>query len=271
VITWLSELQTYADTTAAFAPFGVLPFEEYEKPVVHVLTSHLRQTPPVPPGLAVATLSTRAELASDGTITGDSSSVASGPFSVMLRRMARNIELQGQQQAARALLKASSEDGTGSFGFPPPTSIDGNYSVTGHFRLDPQTELLDGATFALPVGLRLLGRPGDVLLGPLALRELPDTEPTPCHSGTQVEALSLTLPQGRRALRVPTDLTIDNDLLHYESRWSATDRMISVRRVITSKAAGPLCKDETRRKAASALSTIRRDLASQVQIAEAEK
>ena len=42
--------------------------------------------------------------------------------------------------------------------------FDGDYSVVGQFKLDPQPELLDGSMFALPVGLRLLGRPGDVLL-----------------------------------------------------------------------------------------------------------
>jgi transglutaminase-like putative cysteine protease len=269
VITWLPEFQTYADTTAEFAPFGVLPFEEYGKPVIHVLTSpSQRNTPAIPPGLAAATFSTEAALAADGTITGHSSTVASGPFSVVLRRAAANIELQGQQQAARTQLKQSNVDGTGSFGFPAPGSIDGDYKVTGDFHLDPQPELLDGASFALPVGLRLLGRPGDALLGPLALRELPDSEPTPCHFGTQVEALSLTLPQGRHAVRVPTEITIDNDVLHYDTHWTATDSTISVRRVLTSKVEGPLCEGQTRREAANALATIRRDLASQIGISD---
>jgi len=272
VITWLPEFQTYADTTAGFAPFGVLPFEEYGKPVVHALTSpSQRNTPSIPPGSTETTFSTRAELESDGTITGSSSTVASGAFSIVLRRMASNADVQGHQQAARLQLKGSGEEGTGSFRFPSPNGIDGDYSVVGQFKLDPQPELLDGSMFALPVGLRLLGRPGDVLLGPLALRELPATEPTPCHSGTQAEELSLTLPQGWRAVHVPTDVTIDNGLLHYESRWSIIDRMVSVRRVMTSKAAGPLCKGETRQAAAKALTAIRRDLGAQIQVAEAEK
>lgn len=267
VITWLPEFNTYADTTAAFAPFGILPFEEYGKPVIHILTSpSQRRTPLLPPGLAVATLSTDAELASDGTITGHSSTFASGPFSVVLRRAAGNIELQGQQQAARSQLKLSNEEGTGSFGFPAPGNIDGNYSITGNFRLDPQPELVDGAMFSLPLGLRLLGRPGDVLLGPLALRELPDTEPTPCHPGTQVEALSLRLPEGWRAARVPTEITLDNEALHYDTHWTTTDRTIAVRRVLISKIEGPLCKGEIRRQVAKALATIRRDVGSQIGI-----
>jgi hypothetical protein len=137
--------------------------------------------------------------------------------------------------------------------------------------LDPQPELLDGTMFPLPVGLRLLGRPGDVLLGPLALRELPAAEPAPCHSGTQVEVLFLTLPPGWRAAHIPTDITLDSNLVHYESRWSTVDRTITVRREVTSKLSGSLCTGEARREAASALSMIRRDLGAQIQIAEADK
>jgi hypothetical protein len=185
--------------------------------------------------------------------------------------MASNADVQGHQQAARLQLKTSGEEGTGSFTFSSPSGIDGDYSVVGQFQLDPQPELLDGSMFPLPVGLRLLGRPGDVLLGPLALRELPATERTPCHSGTQVETLSLSLPQGWRAVHVPTNVTMDNDLLHYESRWSAAGQTIAVRREMTSKVAGSLCQDEARREAAKALSTIRRDLGAQIQIAEPEK
>jgi transglutaminase-like putative cysteine protease len=272
MITWLPEFHTYADTTAAFAPFGVLPFEEYGKPVVHLFTPPSeRKTPSIPPGLAVANFSTHAVLASDGTISGESSTFASGPFSVVLRRMTRNVEVQGQEQTARAQLKLSDEEGTGSFGFRSPDTVDDDYTVAGHFLLDAQPEFLDGTMFVPPTGLRLLGRPGDVLLGPLTRRELPDTEPTPCHSGTQTETLSLALPQGWRAIRIPTDMALDNELLHYESRWSTTDGMISVRREMISKLPGPLCDGETRREIAKALTMVRRDFASQIGISQTKQ
>ena len=73
VITWLPEFSIYADTTAGVAPFGVLPFQEYGKPVVHVVSlPSERRTPRLAPGAAVTSLSTQAELATDGTISGES-------------------------------------------------------------------------------------------------------------------------------------------------------------------------------------------------------
>jgi len=55
MISWLPEFGLYADTTAAVAPFGTLPFPEYGKPVLHVGRARARRCsgrrsfPPMPP------------------------------------------------------------------------------------------------------------------------------------------------------------------------------------------------------------------------------
>ena len=270
VITWLPEFALYADTTAGVAPFGVLSFQEYGKPAVHAgaTAPAERRTPDLAHDQATATFVTKARLEPDGTIEGDSTTVASGAFSASLRSSARSIDQQGRQAAAQAQLKTLGEDGTGSFGFPPPTNIDADYSVVGHFKLDARPELLDGATFPLPVGLRLLERPGDPLLGPLGLRDLKDTDPTPCHAGRQMETLVLTLPTGSRVTRAPHDLVIDNALLHYEAHWTVTQREVSVQRELVSNVTGSLCEGDTRKRTAHVLAAIRRDLDAQIGLAQ---
>jgi transglutaminase-like putative cysteine protease len=270
VITWLPEFALYVDTTAGVAPFGVLSFQEYGKPVVRAgATGPVeRRTPVLAQDQATETFATKAKLEPDGTIEGESTTNASGPFSVSLRLSARSIDQQGRKPAARAQLRSLGEDGSGSFAFAAPSNIEGDYSVTGHFNLDARPELLDGATFQLPVGLRLLERPGDLLLGPLGLRDLKDTEPTPCHAGRQTETLSLALPEGWRATRIPHDMRIDNALLHYETHWTVAQGQVSVQRELASNATGPLCEGDTRKQAAHALSAIRRDLDAQIGLAQ---
>ncbi len=270
VITWLPELAIYVDTTAGVAPFGVLPFQEYGKPAVHAGTTGPveRRTPVLARDLATETFVTKARLNPDGTIEGESTTVASGPFSISLRLSARSIDQQGREAGAQAQLKALAEDGSGSFDFPSPTNIDADYSVVGHFKLDARPELLDGATFRLPVGLRLLERPGDPLLGPLGVRDLKDSEPAPCDAGKQVETLSLALPDGWRVTRMPKDLLIDNALLHYETHWTVAQGLVSVRRELMSHATGPVCEGEARKQTAHALSAIRRDLDAQIGLAQ---
>jgi transglutaminase-like putative cysteine protease len=269
VITWLPEFALYADTTAGVAPFGVLSFQEYGKPVVHAgATGPVeRGTPVLASDQATATFATKATLEPDGTIDGESTTVASGPFAISLRLAARSIDQQGRKPAAQAQLRALGEDGSGSFSFAAPTDIAGDYSVTGRFSLDPRPELLDGATFRMPIGLRLLERPGDPLLGPLGLRELKDSEPTPCHAGRQVESLALALPGGWRVARVPRDMQIDNALLHYATQWTVAPGQVSVQRTLASAASGPLCEGDARRLTAHALAAIRRDLDAQIGLA----
>ena len=270
VITWLPEFSLYVDTTAGVAPFGVLSFQEYGKPVVHAGDTGPveRRTPVLAQDQATETFVTKAKLEPDGTIEGDTTTVASGPFAISLRLAARSIDQQGRKPAARAQLKSLGVDGSGSFAFAAPTDIEGDYSVTGQFKLDARPELLDGATFRLPIGLRLLERPGDPLLGPLGLNHLKDSEPTPCHAGRQTETLSLALPEGWRVTRVPRDVQIDNALLHYETRWTVAQGLVSVQRELASNASGPLCEGDTRKQAAHALSAIRRDLDAQIGLAQ---
>jgi hypothetical protein len=51
----------------------------------------------------------------------------------------------------------------------------------------------------------VLPRLGDGLAGPTQMRNLPDTESTPCYAGQQEETLPLALPEGRRPDRLPQD------------------------------------------------------------------
>ncbi|MBV9250243.1 MAG: DUF3857 domain-containing protein [Acetobacteraceae bacterium] len=262
MITWLPEFGLYADTTAGVAPFGTLLFPEYGKPVVHISASRgvLRETPALQPGVASETFVTTVTLERDGTIEGESTTDASGPFSAGLRYVVKGIQLQSEDQFARAQLRHWNEEGTGSFGFPPPTALDEHYTVIGHFRLDPRPELLEGESFSLPAGLRLMQPPGGVLLGPESARDFKNSgSPMPCYPGQQTETLSLTLPRGWHVLHLPKAVQLDDSLVHYEAHWTMENGVVSVRRVLISKAAGPLCEGETRRMAARALAAIQRN------------
>ena len=167
-ISYLPEFDLYADSTALLAPFGTLPFSEYGKPAVHALVAGqvLRRVPALPPGAATMELRTVATLHDDGSISGETATQATGPFAIELRRDAAWVQATGDGAAASSQLSALGDQGTGSFAFEPPDRLAASYAVSGRFTLDARPDLLDGDSFALPAGLRLLARPGDVLLAP---------------------------------------------------------------------------------------------------------
>ncbi len=268
VISYLPEFDLFADTTSGVAPFGTLPFQEYGKPAVMV-GGHAGAEPgdveavfrlPVLTTDAVSiTTRTDAHIDLDGAIIGTSTTEAVGPAAIALRLTARWVQTAGHEGAARRQLVSLGQAGTGLFSFPPPDGFGSRFDVSGRFRLDPQPEILEGDSFALPLGLQLLVRPGDFLVGPLNRPTLPASEATPCFAGRQTEELSLELPEGRKPLRLPADRVIEIAAFRYSSHWSMQGQVVRVVREMVSRVDQPLCSGALRREVAAAMTDIRRD------------
>ena len=267
LISYLPEFGLYADTTAGTAAFGTLPFTAVGKPVVHaVATGALRRTPPLTPGQAVTSLVTRARLHEDGSMDGTTATTATGPFAADLRHSAQWVQGAGDSAAA-SQLRALGMIGSGSFDFATPEAVGPAYEVNGRFMLDADPELINGEAFTPPAGLRLLVRPGDVLLGP-SRRGIAESTATSCHAGRQTEQIVLDLPKGRHLLRMPGDVRIDTALISYSSHWKLDGSRLSVVRTLDSRLPGSVCAGQIRREAATALAAIRRDLATQVALSD---
>jgi transglutaminase-like putative cysteine protease len=269
VINWLPEFGLYVDTTLAVAPFGTLSFEEYGKPVVHAGGSGpaLRKTPVTPLEAASSTTKTTMRLQADGRSTIDTEMSATGPLSLILREMALKLQVNGTQRMARAELRERQMEGTGDYRFTSPKELAPDYRITGHFDVEPLPHLLSGNGFTMSKGMSLLWPPGDLLMGPLGIERLRDTEPTPCYPGRIVEELSIELPPGRRIAKLPEDKDIHTANLAYSSHYAFDGRTLSMRREFTARVEDPLCSGEVRKASAAALSAIRADYRSQAALA----
>jgi hypothetical protein len=259
VITWIPDLKLYADTTAAVAPFGTLPFVEYGKPVVHgVLRGSTRHTVPLlAAGDATMSLRTVSQVTADGGLKSQIAISATGPFSVMLRQTGTAIEAAGSDRAVKALLQRAGMTGSGAIDFgSPQAQLAASYTITAHLEAQPQVPFTSGQGFPMPPGLRLLPSAGDYLAGPLFVRNLPATEPTPCWSGTAVEELSIEPPPGKHFAKVPQDVTVTTANMTFAAHWSQADRVVSVRREFTSKVDQALCAADLRKAVADVLPKI---------------
>lgn len=261
-ITYLPEFDLYADTTAGVAPFGVLPFAEYGKPVVLATTRKpaIQHTPALPAGLATVTTRTTAKLGLDGKLSGESETTSTGPFAVQLRQMAVNIQSIGAEQAAKYQLRSQGFDGKGRFDFESPFAVTDSFRIAGHFETEPHLELVSGNSFNPPLGLGVGTLPGAELLGPLYnFRDARGIEPTACFSGREVSDISLELPPGKRPRELPKPAEIKTDFMTYSSHWSFSGHTVTVHREFTSKVAEPICLGTVRLAAAKALNDIRGD------------
>src|SRR5262249_40672858 len=135
-IIWLPEFGLYADTSLSMAPFGVLDGQEYGKPVVHaVSTGHaLRRTPVMPGGTASISGTTASKMDSDGKLTGETRTSASGAAAIILRNYGIEILSRGPESAAAGQLQALGyEGGTGTFELSSPNEFASDYSIVGRF------------------------------------------------------------------------------------------------------------------------------------------
>ena len=271
-ITYLPEWGLYADTTPSGAPFGTLPLPEYGKPILLVTEAGEMpdRLPALPPGLASERLHTTAVLSTDGTVSGTSTTEGHGPYATALRLVGRASRAQGAEAFAAAQLRSLNESGRGSVVLPETDATGLDYRIEGYFTFDPHPGWLEGDSFLVPTGLRLLARTGDGLIGPMREQKLPVAEPTPCYAGRQEEELSLALPPGHRPSRLPKDTTVDGSFFRYESRWALVDGMVTVRRSLVSTTDQFLCQDGRRAEAAKALAAIRRDLDARIDLKTAE-
>ena len=264
VLSYLPEFDLYVDSTVGVAPFGTLTASEYGKPAVRAAETEasLVSLPLVATEENEEKLQTSAQLTADGTVSGRSITVASGPFGVRLRQLAASVEARGQEQWTEAYFKSLGWSGKASFQFDPPHNrLAPDYALSASFELEQRPEFLDGKAFELPGGMRMLARPGEFLLGSWTLAK---TTPTPCFSGHQIEELSLTLPPGRDIELLPRGKTIENPYLRYRSDWRRDGEVVTVRREITVTLPVAVCRDEIRAQLAQAITAIRGDYRAEI-------
>jgi hypothetical protein len=247
MITYIPEFDLYADTTVGLAPFGVLTFAEYGKPVVLVpldeavkQTAVVRRIPALTPAQAEIRTQTTAKLAPNGKITGTSETVASGPFGIELREDALDIQSTGGRRSAEDLLDDRGYHGTGSFQISSPRDLAASYRISANFETKSYGDLVKGGDLRLPRGLIKAHGPGLDLLGHRGFTGAAD-EPIFCRSGHEIETLALDLPPGKKPKKLPEDRTIENDAVNFTSHWSYADHRVTVIRDYRAHVSEPLC------------------------------
>lgn len=259
VIVWLPEFQVFADTTSGVAPFGVLSFAEYGKPVVLAVAAGaaVSQTPLLPPGVATAGVRTTVKLDDQGRFVGKNVMTGTGPFAIMLRSYGLAIQAVGPERTVEEILRKTGTPGTGTYTIPSPDQLESDYEITADFTLGPFSDVMGGRRFAMPSGLSLMGSPGSFLMGPLDDRNIADSEPTPCYSGNEREDITLEPPPGHRFLLLPDDTSIRTSSITFTQHWSRDGDSVVLHREFESRIGTSLCSGDLRKEAASALAKVR--------------
>ena len=257
VIVYIPEMDLYVDATAGVAPFGILPFGEYGKPVVHAVRTGevVRRTPVLP--ATTLTLKSDAHFNDDGKVIEDSTIEAAGAFSIAFRNSAQAIQSERPSRYIAARVQRSGYGASGTFDFADPLKLEPKYTIKSHIEYEARPDWLSGNTsFGMRRAFVSAPFPGDFLTGPLSQRGLSEDEPTVCYSGLVIEELSFAPPPGRRFAALPEDIRVATANLEFTSRWSTMGDRFIQHREFRSEIDQPLCTGEVRRDTYKALIQI---------------
>lgn len=259
IISYLPEFGVYLDSSVPVAAFGTLPQTEYGKPAV--LTAIKGSGPvtlPMPkPGTTSIHQSTAMKVAADGTLTGTTTTSATGTYAVSLRYIGYAVQAMGPEKAAEVQLNARGfKSGAGKILPDPLTELGDRYTIRSEFSAKAGEGLLKGEATIMPGGLRLMTVTGDDIMGPLYADDTLADEPTVCIGAKADEDLSLELPPGYTIRFVPKDDSISTPNLTFTAHWTEAGNTLKLHRAFSSTMNEPICRGAVRKQTADALKRI---------------
>src|SRR5712691_1647101 len=263
VMLYLPEFDVYTDPTASHAAFGILPESSYDKPVLHISSAggRLARTPPMRPDDHVTVARTVATIAADGVVKGTTRQTATGTFAASARGRATQIQTQGREKFAEAMLRSLGRPGTGIFEPATPSDLTEPYSLQGDFSLSEKLRMPLSGARDIPIGMPIHPRPGVGLLG----QRVPGRETDfICYAGKQVEEVELTFAESLPLPKAMRETPIDNRYFSYQSSYTIKGRTLTIRREFKSKVAGQVCAKEMEAEIAEPMQRAARSLRTQM-------
>ncbi len=254
IITYIPQFNLFVDSTAQFAPFGVLPNLERGKQALitgapgipsRILTLPLSQVGVVD----AARMVTHEVLGADGTITGTAVVADSGRYEEEDRERFADIDPGTEEQAASDLMERFGVQGSGTLaaanvlaaaGHPvsDPNDLSHAFGYTTSFSMPGYATVPGPATMPIPIGVPAL----NALAGLERFAALPvRKQNVPCLAIDNEETTYLALPATVTVKSLPVAADFSNAIGSYESSYKLDSGTIEVTRHLLTHPAGATC------------------------------
>ncbi|AUT58226.1 DUF3857 domain-containing transglutaminase family protein [Paraburkholderia terrae] len=260
VITWLPELQLYADSTAPNVEFGYLPSTDMNRPVVLVNEGVLSRTP------STATMSRTTDLsinvAHDGSATFVYRLESAGWAAEQGRALLRMQTPAQREESLQAELRFVNLSGTATLSTSNLNATDGPLSLTMKGKLEDF--VVPGTAASIPALTSFVG--GFQSDARYWLGERQRTQPFVCRNVELHERTQIALPANFRVLDMPEAMAARDRFIDYRSTYSydANANVITVTRDGTTRFGSEVCSPEDFTQMRAGIETIGRDVRAQV-------
>lgn len=260
VITYVPSINTFLDSTAEFAPIGVLPFPIAGKPALNTATGEMLYTPASHPLRDRTHTRTVMRVKPDGSIEGKTTAELKGAHEYDSRINRANQRDREQAALIDKMLSRFHETGTGEVEAPDPTDLSVPWALRSTFTLDPLVNIPGPSAMTIPVGVA----PGDIreMLTdrPLAKRHFQAA----CAASYLLEETEITFPRTVRVQRVPPSTQYQTPALKYSATYRLTGNKVVVRREMTVNRERVTCDARDDAAWRAFLPVLQRDLRGQI-------
>ena len=211
MITYIPEFRMFADSTARYAPFGLLPDSDEGKPVVLVQSGEVVTTPRSSPDMDSMRVVQTISLHDDGSAEGDTEVTSVGEAAMTMRALINALPKGRDGDFFRAFLGPGA---SGSIDRGDTETLKADYSFKAHYSVTNYVNLPGPGALPVQLGFSPISFFG--LIG----SDLPEqrTRPYACNSMNADDDVTMTMPASMEIVSLPKDIDSEADGLHLQSK-----------------------------------------------------
>jgi hypothetical protein len=260
VITWLPDLQMYADSTASSVEFGFLPPSDMDRPTVLVNEGTLAQTPATEAMAHQTNLSIT--VAPDGSASFVYQLVASGLSAEQGRAMLRMQTPAQREDSIQAELRSANLIGTATLSTSDLTATEGPLTITMKGTLE--SLVVPGTAASIPALTSFAG--GFSADARYWLGERERSQPFVCHNMEMHEHARISLPPNFHVLDMPEAVEATDRYIDYRSQYTFDPQtnVVTMTRDGTTHFASDVCSPDDFAQMHPAIEALGRDVRAEV-------
>lgn len=266
VFNYVPEFDVYLDATSSSSPFGVLPEQEYGKPVLLTsLNSGIKRMPPLPANSNWITSTDSVTILADGSIDATSKYQLRGAMANAMSQQfvewKKSPDFDGGVEYLKREIEEQGYKGNGSYeqigGISP---VQDGFAYGLRYHVD---NLLDTGN---PYGFTLASFfPNPNPVASLAAFAAADkfSHDFLCHGDRRSEELSIVFPDNVKLLAVPKDVHERTALVQFDATYEQRGNAILVKRAVVDKTPGPICSPDVAAQYARIAVAVKKDMKAQ--------
>jgi len=238
VITYIPAWNLYLDSTDEMAPYGVLPGDELDKPVLLTKLAKVGRTPKPKKEDSEMATGISMQIEKDGRITGKAHTIYFGSAEINARYKYEGAETTLSDKLVKSQLAKFRQTGEGKITTSYVYDLNKPFTTDTEFTLDAIANVPGPGAMTVPIGLA----PGE--LAAIASDRPPEkfTVPYVCSTRTVGEAYQIRFPDNTKVTRIPPNVSYKKAGIEYEATYNEVKNNVFVVRKLAIQRTGAVCE-----------------------------